>query len=206
MKRICIFCGSSQGKDPIYGKAAEELGKHFSENQIGLVFGGGRVGLMGIIANAVIAAGGQTTGIIPKRIMDMEIAHNGLTKLHVVDTMHERKALMAQLSDGFIALPGGFGTLDEISEVLTYNQLRYYDKPVGIFNVNGYFDGLLTFLDHCMDEGFVRPEHRHNILVSDNARELIGMMKDYEPVAVNKWIDDIREESASNSTGNLKTK
>ncbi len=202
MKRICIFCGSSQGKDNSYGTAANELGRHFAKNDIELIFGGGRVGLMGIIANAVINAGGKTTGIIPKRIVDMEIAHNGLTQLHIVDTMHERKALMAQLSDGFIAMPGGFGTLDELSEVLTYNQLRYYDKPVGIFNVNGYFDGLLSFLDHCMHEGFVRPEHRHNILVSDNAEELIEMMKDYEPVTVDKWIDDIKQESDNDSSQN----
>jgi len=202
MKRICLFCGSSQGKDPIYGSAAAELGKHFADNDIELIFGGGRVGLMGIIADAVIKAGGKTTGIIPKRILDMEIAHNGLARLHVVETMHERKALMAQLSDGFITMPGGFGTLDELSEVLTYNQLRYYDKPVGIFNINGYFDGLLGFFDHCTTEGFVRTEHRENIIVSDNASELIDRMKDYEPVIVDKWIDDIKEERTSGPFSN----
>ncbi|MCB0804267.1 MAG: TIGR00730 family Rossman fold protein [Bacteroidales bacterium] len=199
MKKICVFCGSSQGSDPVFGEAAKILGKHLADNNIGLVFGGGRVGLMGIIANTVMEYGGHTTGIIPQKIMDMEIAHNGLTKLHVVETMHERKALMAQLSDGFITLPGGFGTLDELSEVLTYNQLRYYDKPVGILNVNSYFDGLLQFLDHCMDQGFVRPEHRNNIHIADNAPELIEKMLAYQPVAVDKWIDDIRSESASGS-------
>jgi len=163
-----------------------------------LVYGGGNVGLMGVLADSALAAGGLVTGIIPQSIADLEIAHTGLTTLHIVKDMQERKQLMGEISDGFIALPGGFGTLDELSEVMTYNQLRIYDKPVGILNVNGYFDGLLGFLDHCVEERFVRPEHRKNILVAPSAPELIDLMKAFRPVMIKKWIEDIREESKKN--------
>ncbi len=198
MKRICVFCGSSSGENPIYRLHAEKLGKLMAEMEIDLVYGGGNVGLMGALANSALNHGGKVIGVIPQSIADLEIAHHGLTQLHVVESMQERKHLMGELSDGFIALPGGFGTLDELSEVLTYNQLRVYDKPVGLLNINGYFEGLLKFLDHCVMEKFVRPEHRNNIKIAERPEELISIMDAYEPVLIKKWIEDIREESAKN--------
>lgn len=198
MKQICVFCGSSSGENPTYRQHAVKLGLMMTEMGIGLVYGGGNVGLMGVLADSVLETGGKVTGIIPQSIADLEVAHLGLTSLQIVDTMQERKQRMGELSDGFIALPGGFGTLDELSEVLTYNQLRLYDKPVGLLNVNGYFDDLLKFLDHCVAEKFVRPEHRNNIIVSEHVDELISLMKTYKPVMIRKWIEDIREESKKN--------
>jgi hypothetical protein len=195
MKRICVFCGSSSGENLIYRKHAEKLGKLMAEMNIDLVYGGGHVGLMGVLANSALDHGGKVIGVIPQSIADLELAHHGLTQLHIVESMHERKQLMGELSDGFIALPGGFGTLDELSEVLTYNQLRVYDKPVGVLNVNGYFEGLLKFLDHCVEEKFVRQEHRNNIKVAERAEDLISIMDAYQPVLITKWIEDIREES-----------
>ncbi len=204
MNNICVFCGSSAGLDPVYRNAAIGLGEALVKEEIGLVYGGGNVGLMGFLADAVLEEGGSCTGVIPKSIARLEIAHSGLTELHIVDSMPERKQMMTDLSDGFIAMPGGFGTLDELSEVLTYNQLRIYDKPVGLLNVNGYFNGLLTFLDHCVNERFVREEHRQNIMVSEDPRELIEMMKAYEPVLIGKWIDDIKEERKLSPVNNKK--
>lgn len=198
MKKICVFCGSSAGQNPIYKKAAAALGQFMADQQIELIYGGGNVGLMGIMADSAIASNGKCIGIIPQSIADLEIAHTGISELHVVKGMQERKAMMTEFADGFIALPGGFGTLDELMEVLTYNQLRIHDKPVGILNVNGYFDALLRFFDHCVTEGFVRVEHRQNIFVSDNAEELINDMQAYQPVHIGKWIDDIKEERTLN--------
>lgn len=194
MKRLCVFCGSSGGADPVYREHAAELGKIMAVRGIEVVYGGGNVGLMGVLADSALDHGGTVTGIIPKSIAELEIAHLGLSSLEVVENMQERKNRMGALADGFIALPGGFGTLDELSEALTYNQLRIYDKPVGLLNVNGYFNGLLQFLDHCVEEGFVRPEHRGNILVSPDTGELLNLMEAFEPVAIGKWIDDIRQE------------
>ncbi|HPE55693.1 MAG TPA: TIGR00730 family Rossman fold protein [Bacteroidales bacterium] len=204
MEKICVFCGSSAGKNPVYKNAAISLGIALVKKEIGLVYGGGNVGLMGIMADAVLEKDGICIGVIPQSIADLEIAHQGLTELHVVDSMGERKTLMAELSDGFIAMPGGFGTLDELAEVLTYNQLRIFDKPVGLLNTNGYFNGLLQFFDHCVDERFVREEHRQNIMVSSDPVELIGMMQAYEPIHIGKWIDDIKEERKLNSVNNKK--
>jgi uncharacterized protein (TIGR00730 family) len=198
MKRLCVFCGSSSGMNPLYREHAAELGRTMALSGIEVVYGGGNVGLMGILANSALDHGGRVTGIIPKSIAELEIAHLGLTSLEVVNNMHERKNRMGELAEGFIALPGGFGTLDELAEVLTYNQLRIYDKPVGLLNVNGYFDGLLQFFDHCVAEGFVRQEHRKNILVAAGTTELLTLMEDFEPVAIGKWIDDIRQESNTN--------
>jgi uncharacterized protein (TIGR00730 family) len=198
MKRICVFCGSSSGKVPVYTRVAKELGRLLARRKIELVYGGGNVGLMGVLADSALESGGKVTGIIPQSIADMEIAHGGLTELYIVSDMQERKQKMGELSDGFIALPGGFGTLDELSEALTYNQLRIYDKPVGLLNVNDYFNGLLHFLDHCVEEKFVRPEHRNNILVADNAEALLLAMEAFEPVLIKKWIEEIREESKKN--------
>jgi len=198
MKRICVFCGSSNGANPVYRDQASELGILMARQGIELVYGGGNVGLMGVLADSTMKEGGRVTGIIPKSIADLEIAHHGLTDLIIVDSMQERKNLMGEMSDGFIALPGGFGTLDELAEALTYNQLRIYDKPVGLLNVNGYFNGLLAFFDHCVEERFVRPEHRNNILVSPEAGALLAAMGEFEPVVIKKWIEDIREESKKN--------
>ena len=196
MKSICVFCGSSSGENGLYREQAEQMGKVLAKNNIQLVYGGGKVGLMGLMADSALQHGGKVLGIIPQSIADLEIAHLGLTRLEIVDSMAERKNRMAQLSDGFIAMPGGFGTLDELAEILTYNQLRIFDKPLGLFNVNGYFDHLLDFFNHCVSEGFVRKEHRNNIAVSDNPTQLIDLLKVYEPVVMDKWIDDIKQESS----------
>ncbi len=195
MKSICVFCGSSVGKKEVYSKAARQLGKVLAKNNITLVYGGGKVGLMGVIANSILENGGTCIGVIPQSIADLEIAHTGLDELHIVDSMAERKDMMAELSDAFIAMPGGFGTLDEMAEILTYNQLRIFDKPIGLYNIEGYFDGLLNFFDHAVEEQFVRGEHRGNIVVSTDPEGIIGNLKAYEPVKIGKWIEDIKEES-----------
>jgi uncharacterized protein (TIGR00730 family) len=198
MKSICVFCGSSTGKDQVYKNEVALFGKLLAERQITLVYGGGKVGLMGILADSVLKHGGKCIGVIPQSIADLEIAHDNLTELFIVDNMHQRKAMMSELSDGFIAFPGGFGTLDELSEVLTYSQLRIYDKPIGLFNINGYFDHLLLYLDHMVNERFVRSEHRQNIIVEDNAPDLLEKLNAYQPVHIDKWIKDIKEESSLN--------
>jgi uncharacterized protein (TIGR00730 family) len=197
MKRICVFCGSSSGNKQVYREAARELGKLLATTGTELVYGGGNVGLMGILADTVIEHGGTITGVIPRSIADLELAHSGLTELYYVETMQERKDKMAILSDAFIALPGGFGTLDELSEVLTHNQLRLFDKPIGLVNVAGFFDGLLSYLDHCVAEQFVRQEHRNNIFVTESIPELLNQLTTFQPVQIGKWIDEIREESAT---------
>lgn len=198
MRSICVFCGSSSGKNEVYKTQTKLFGKLISNNDLTLVYGGGKVGLMGILADAVIESGGRSIGVIPKSIVDLEIAHDNLTELIVVNSMSERKIKMTELSDAFVALPGGFGTLDELAEVLTYNQLRIIDKPIGLLNVNGYFDLLIDFFDHAVTEGYVREEHRKNIFISDDAVELLEMLKDYQPVTIEKWIRDIKDESSLN--------
>ncbi len=166
IRTLCVYCGASTGHDPSHASAARTLGTLMAERGIGLVYGGGHVGLMGIIADAVLAAGGEVTGVIPTALMSTEIGHGQLTKLHVVKDMHERKALMADTADGFIAMPGGIGTLEELFEVMTWLQLGYHAKPVGVLNVNGFYDGLLAFLDRQCDEGYLRSEHR-SLLIED---------------------------------------
>lgn len=198
MKSICVFCGSSMGKNNLYRKTAADFGKMLAGENITLVYGGGKVGLMGVMADSALAAGGKCIGIIPKSIADLEIAHHYLTELHIVKNMQERKAMMMEISDAFVALPGGLGTLDELAEVLTYNQLRIFDKPLGLLNVNGYFDHLTRFFDHGETEGFVRKEHRDNIILSDNAADLLVKLNEYKPVHIGKWIEEIKEESALN--------
>jgi len=198
MRSICVFCGSSSGKNEVYKSRTRQFGELISKNDLTLVYGGGKVGLMGILADAVIETGGKSIGVIPQSIVDLEIAHDKLSELFVVDSMAERKIKMTELSDAFVALPGGFGTLDELAEVLTYNQLRIIDKPVGLLNVNGYFDPLISFFNHAVEEGFVREEHRNNIFITDNAAELLEMLKEYQPVTIDKWIRDIKDESALN--------
>lgn len=190
MKRVCVFCGSSSGVRPGYRAAAEELGRTLAARGIGLVYGGARVGLMGAVADAVLGARGQVTGVIPEALVAKEVAHTGLTDLRVVRSMHERKAVMAELSDGFIAIPGGWGTLEEFFEVLTWGQLGLHQKPCGLLNVEQYFDGLLSFADRMIGEGFVRRENGTMISVSSDPVELIDLLAAYiPPRSVEKWID-----------------
>jgi hypothetical protein len=182
------------GTNPAYKDEAEKLGILLANKNITLIYGGGNVGLMGVLADSNLQATGTCIGVMPGRLIDLEIAHDNLSELIVVDSMHERKGKMAELSDGFIALPGGLGTLDELSEALTYNQLRLYDKPVGILNINGYFDHILDFFDRGVEEKFVRAEHRDNMIISDDTEELLRKMMEYKPVSIGKWIDEIKEE------------
>jgi uncharacterized protein (TIGR00730 family) len=172
VKNVCVFCGS-RGGGPIYADAARSLGALLAGRGLALVYGAGHVGLMGVLADAVLAAGGRVVGVIPQGLVDRELAHTGLTELIVVDTMHQRKAVMAERSDAFLALPGGYGTLDETFEILTWAQLGLHAKPVGLLNVAGYFDGLLSWLDHALREGFVKPAHRELLAVDDDAGRLL---------------------------------
>jgi len=183
------------GTRPAYRNAAVKLGRMMTTRKIKLVYGGANVGLMKILADTVLEGGGEVIGIMPKMLIEKEVAHLSLTQLITVDTMSERKNLMVGLSDAFVAMPGGFGTLDELAEVITYNQLRLTDKPIGILNVEGYFDPLLAFFDHITQEGFLRHEHRQNIITDEKVDELIRKMSDFKPVNMDKWIRDIQEES-----------
>ena len=195
MKRICVFCGSSMGSSPVYKEAAKELADLFVDENIGLVYGGANVGLMKILADTLLEAGKEVIGVMPHSLVKNEVAHTELEHFIEVDTMSERKNKMAELSDAFIALPGGFGTLDELSEVLTYNQLRICDKPLGFLNTAGYYDKFLTFVDHAVEEGFVRSEHRKNLIVSDDAAALMKKLHEYKPLETEKWIRAIKQES-----------
>jgi uncharacterized protein (TIGR00730 family) len=189
MRRVCVFCGSSPGAGAGYADAAGRLGRALAGAGIGLVYGGAHVGLMGILADAVLAAGGHVTGVIPRSLVDREIAHRGLSELRVVGSMHERKALMAELAGGFIALPGGMGTMEELFEVLTWAQLGMHEKPCGLLDAAGYFSRLLGFLDHMVAERFLRPEYRAMLLVDDDPARLLAAFDRYRPPAVAKWID-----------------
>lgn len=189
--RICVFTGSSQGRRPEYAAAATELAAALLARRIGLVYGGAHVGLMGLVADAVIAGDGEVIGVIPEALVAKEVAHTGLPDLRIVASMHERKALMSDLSDGFIAMPGGIGTFEEFFEVLTWAQLGLHRKPCGLLNVAGYYDGLLMFLDHAVGQGFLRTEHRAMILVSDDANDLLDQMGTWQPPVVAKWIDRV---------------
>jgi len=189
MKRVCVFAGSSSGLQPEYRAAAEELGRALAARELGLVYGGARVGLMGAVADAVLASQGDVTGVIPAHLVAKEVAHRGLTDLRIVDSMHERKAMMASLADGFIALPGGFGTIEEFFEILTWGQLGMHHKPCGLLNVHGYFDRLLSFVDYSIHEGFVRREYRSMISVAASPAALLDMMDAYQPPMVEKWLD-----------------
>jgi hypothetical protein len=189
MKRICVFCGSSQGSRPEYRAAAEELGTELARRGTGLVYGGTSVGLMGVLADAVLRAGGEAVGVIPERLMKREVGHKGLTKLHVVRSMHERKALMADLSDAFIAMPGGYGTLEEFCEIVTWAQLGLHAKPCGILNVQGYYSPLLAMFDHAVEERFLKVENRSLVLARDSVPELLQALEEWRPVRVEKWLD-----------------
>ncbi len=189
MKRICVFCGSSAGNRPEYRSAAEELGSLVVQRSIGIVYGGGNIGLMGVLADSVLRAKGEVVGVIPEHLMSREIGHQGLTKLHIVHSMHERKALMADLSDAFIAMPGGFGTLEEFCEVLTWAQLGLHAKPCGILNVLDYYTPLLVMFDHAVREQFLKPENRRLVLARESACELVEALEEWQPVKVEKWLD-----------------
>ena len=182
IKRVCVFCGSSRGTNPAYCEAAQKLGHVLAKRGLELVFGAGHIGLMGVLADAVIAAGGHTIGVIPRAMVDRELAHAGLGRLHIVDTMHERKALMADLSDAFIALPGGFGTADELFEILTWAQLGIHQKPVGLVNTAGFFDPLLAWLDRAVTDGFLKPKHRRLLIEAANVEELLDRLGQFHPV------------------------
>ncbi len=188
MQRICVYCGSNSGGHDDYPEAARALAGELVRHDLELVYGGASIGTMGILADAVLELGGKVHGVIPKILEDKEMAHHGLTKLHIVDSMHERKTKMATLADGFIALPGGFGTLEELIEILTWGQLRFHDKPCGVINVRGYFDQLLAYLDHAETEGFLRPENRRMLLCAADAAGLIRQFEEYTAPQVEKWV------------------
>ena len=189
MKRICVFCGSSTGSQPEYRSCAEALGAELVSRKIGLVYGGGNVGLMGAIADAVLHAGGEAIGVIPEHLMTREIGHKQLSKLHVVHSMHQRKAMMADLSDAFIALPGGFGTFEEFFEVLTWSQLGLHLKPCGIINVLDYYSPLLAMLDHAVEQRFLKTQNRALVLSRNTPKELLEAFEEWRPVHVEKWLD-----------------
>jgi uncharacterized protein (TIGR00730 family) len=190
VRRLCVFCGSSPGARPAYGEAAEELGRLLVEEGIGLVYGGGKVGLMGRLADAVLAEGGEATGVLPEALVAKEIGHPSLSDLRVVGSMHERKALMADLSDGFVALPGGLGTVEELFEVYTWSQLGLHRKPCALLDVEGYYEGIASFLSHAVEERFLRRDHRAMLIVERDPRALLDRLRRFEPAAiVPKWID-----------------
>ncbi|MFJ3412695.1 LOG family protein [Pseudomonas protegens] len=186
---VCVFCGASTGANPLYREAAQALGRAIAERRLTLVYGGGAVGLMGIVADAALAAGGEVIGIIPQSLKDKEIGHRGLTRLEVVDGMHTRKARMAELSDAFIALPGGLGTLEELFEVWTWGQLGYHHKPLGLLEVNGFYEKLSGFLDHIVGEGFVRAPHRDMLQMSESPAGLLDALDAWQPTVPDKWAE-----------------
>ncbi|MCL4800542.1 MAG: TIGR00730 family Rossman fold protein [Burkholderiales bacterium] len=188
MKTACVFCGSNAGSRPVYAEAARAMGEALVARGVTLVYGGGRVGLMGEIARATLAAGGRVVGVIPRALLRKELVYDDLTELHVVESMHERKALMAERADAFVAMPGGYGTFEEFCEVLTWSQLGFHHKAVALLNVAGYFDGLLALFDHAVAEGFVRPAHRGLVLADDDPGRLLDRLARYRPPAVEKWI------------------
>ena len=189
IQRICVFCGSRPGSRPEYLEAARQLGGLFAERRIGLVYGGASVGMMGAVADAVLTGGGEVIGVIPDALVQRELAHDHLTELRVVSSMHERKALMAELSDGVIALPGGFGTFEELFETITWSQLGIHRKAIGVLNVGGFYDGLLSLVEHAIEEGFVPAQHRDLILEAAEPEALLDLISGYEPPApTRKWL------------------
>jgi uncharacterized protein (TIGR00730 family) len=189
LSAVCVYCASSPGVDPAFEATVASFGRLLAERQLGLVYGGGHVGLMGVLADAALAAGGSVHGVITRALEDKEVAHQRLTAMTVVETMHERKAAMADLADGFVMLPGGFGTLDEFFEVVTWTQLGIHSKPCGILNVNGFFDSLLVFIERATRERLVRPEHRDMLIVETDAAAVLDRLSSAVPVAADKWLD-----------------
>jgi hypothetical protein len=193
IKTLCIFCGSSVGRQLLYADQAAQLARHLVTEKITLVYGGANVGLMGILADTMLEGGGKVIGVMPKSLVEREVAHTGLTEMHIVDGMQERKAMMADLSDAFIAMPGAYGTLDELFEVLTWNQLGIINKPVGLLNLDGFFNPLLEMLDHAVAENFLRPEHRNMLLCGEDFVALMHELEIYKPVTAVKWIERLKE-------------
>jgi uncharacterized protein (TIGR00730 family) len=191
MKTVCVFCGANAGANPAYAEAARAFGTLLAKSGRRLVTGGGRVGLMGIVADAALAAGGEAVGVIPTSLLEKEVQHKGLTELHVVDTMHERKALMAELSDGFVALPGGIGTLEEFFEVWTWAQIGLHGKPYGLYDAAGFYSPLFAFLQKVVDDKFLRPEHLGMVYIEPEGTRLLERMDTHRPVVVSKWIDEV---------------
>lgn len=188
MRTLCVFCGSSPGVRKDYAAAARGLGRAMAERGVRLVFGGGQVGLMGVVADAVMEAGGEAAGVMPKALLEKELGHQRLTDLHVVGTMHERKALMADLADAFVALPGGYGTFEEFMEVLTWAQLSLHEKPCGLLNVAGFYEPLVNLFDRAVEEGFVRADHRSLALLEEDPQKLLDLLESYAPPATEKWV------------------
>ncbi len=197
MNKIAVFCGSSMGYNDVYREAAKNLAEVFYRENITLVFGGSNLGLMRIMADRLMELGGEVIGVMPRFLAEKEIFHEGITKLHVVETMSERKNLLADLADGFIALPGGLGTLDEYFEMMTLTQLRIQNKPVGILNTNGFYDKMRDFFDHVVQQGFIREEHRQSFLMNEKLEELLKQMDGFKPIETQKWIADIKKESSN---------
>jgi uncharacterized protein (TIGR00730 family) len=193
MRRICVFCGSSAGIRPVYAETARVLGRLMVERNLGLVYGGGNVGLMGTIADAVTEGGGHVVGVIPEALMKRELAHRGVAELLIVQSMHERKAKMAELSDAFIAMPGGFGTFEEFCEILTWAQLGLHRKPCGMLNVEGYYDPLISLFDQAVSEGFLHPENRRLVIQETDPERLLDKLANFTPFKTERWID--RDES-----------
>jgi uncharacterized protein (TIGR00730 family) len=189
MQRVCVYCGSSPGNRREYTTAARGVGRLLLERRLGLVYGGASVGLMGVIADTMLAGGGEVIGVIPAALRKREVAHDGLSMLHLVETMHQRKAMMEKLSDAFIALPGGFGTLDELFEILTWAQLGMHQKPIGLLNIEGYFDGLIGYLEHCTGQGFVRAEQLSAVLVDNDPARLLDRFENYQPMPGKRWLE-----------------
>lgn len=192
LRRLCVYCGSSRGRSGLFAEAAAALGRELAAREIGLVYGGGNVGLMGVLADAALAGGGEVIGVIPQALQEKELGHAGLAALHVVNSMHERKQLMADLSDGFMALPGGVGTLEELFETFTWLQLGFHQKPVGLLNVAGFYDGLVDFVRHLRSEGFLKPEHERCLLVDSDARTLLDQMRAFEAPRLGKWMERLK--------------
>jgi uncharacterized protein (TIGR00730 family) len=199
VKRVLVFCGSSPGRLPEYTELATELGRLLAERELETIYGGASVGVMGALADAALGAGGRVIGVIPRRLLESEIAHTGLTKLHITETMHERKALMGELSDVVVVLPGGSGTLDELFEFFTWNQLGLHHKPIGLLEVADYWQGLLGFLDHAVNERFLRAEHLETLLVERDAAVLLDLLASSQPRVLGKWMDRSRGDSATGS-------
>ena len=200
MRSICVYCGSNAGSKPAYTERAIALGDRLARDGIRLVYGGGNVGLMGIVANAVLEAGGEVTGVIPQQLADWEVAHRGLTELQVVGSMHERKMRMFDLSDGFIALPGGFGTLDEMFEMLTWRQLGIGDKPCAFLDVDGFYAPLMGMIDRMVEERFLHADQRHDLWHGEDIDALLGWMRGYVPAQADKWLDEKRRSQLALTT------
>jgi uncharacterized protein (TIGR00730 family) len=188
MKNICVYCGANSGNAPIFAEVAASVGKMLANEGIGLVYGGGAVGLMNTVAKAVLGAGGKVIGVIPQALMDLEVGRKDLTQLHVTPDMHTRKAKMAELSDGFIALPGGFGTLDELFEMITWGQLGFHKKPIALVNVAGFYDPLLAMVEHMTAAGFVREQHRDLFVAGDTPATTLAAMRAWKPIDAAKWL------------------